>query len=119
MTGDLAQLPKRDRNWLSQFHDIETFSTVQNRAPTEKSVNVDEAALATWARRQRTNVHRLCHYQIDLLNVLPHYRWDPRDEHKIFRQQEHDEFLTREGRDPQRRSRDPGERSLARWAGRN
>ncbi len=116
-SGQRQQLPIREQNWLSRFGEAEDFWMRHHRPPREKSSDSAEASTANWLRRQRTNLDRLCLYQIDLLNTLP-FKWDPREEHHTNRHSAYSEFVTRERRTPRRRSTDPTEKSLARWAAR-
>ncbi len=115
ISGQHQQLPIREQNWLTRFGQAENFWMRHHRPPREKSSDSAEASTANWLRRQRTNLDRLCLYQIDLLNTLP-FAWDPRDEHRTERHVSYLEFLVERNRTPRRRSLDAAERSLARWA---
>ena len=116
-SGDAKHLSQREKKWLTRFQDAETFSVDHQLLPKEKSSDPVEASIAKWLSRQRTNLNRLCLYQIDLLNTLP-FEWDPRDAHRTEQLNGYAEFVARQGRLPRRRSTDAAERALARWVGR-
>lgn len=117
LTGNNDHLPTRDRNWLARFTAAENFSHTHNKPPKEKSDDPEEASTANWLRRQRSSLDRLCLYQIDLLNTLPAFEWEPRYDRTALMRQQLEAFITREGRSPRRRSDDREERSIARWRG--
>lgn len=79
-SGDASGLSRHDRNWLIRFRDAEGFWSLHREPPRERRSDSGEASLAHWVRRQRTNLDRLSLAQIDLLNTLPAFEWDPRDE---------------------------------------
>ena len=111
--GDYDQLPKRERNWLVRFTEIEAF-VLHGRLPREKGSPADEAALAVWARRQRQNVASLCGYQTELLNSID-FEWNPREESFADRATEFQAFMHTHGRPPRVRAEESTERSLGRW----
>ncbi len=114
LTGNDDQLPARDRNWLVRFTELETF-VLHGRLPREKGSPADEAALAVWARRQRQNVASLCGYQTELLNSIPSFDWNPRQQSFGGRATEFAAFIHTHGRPPRVRAEEPTERSLGRW----
>ncbi len=119
LTGNHGQLPTHDRNWLARFTAAETLSQTHDKPPKEKSNDPAEASIANWLRRQRSSLDRLCLYQIDLLNTLPAFEWEPRDQRSTERITEYAAFTAREGRVPKRRTVNSSERSLARWSERH
>lgn len=110
--------------WLTRMEELEQFLAEHGRWPhwshnsrTAAGSRDHEGSLHGWVKRQRerSRTARLCAYQEDRLACLPGWDADPRRTEWVASYQEYANWVTNTGRIP-RRTDDPCERTLARWA---
>lgn len=114
----------RVNGWVRRVRELTEFTLVEDRFPRENNrapagvISSEESSLHEWVRLQRRSTTRdnHCDYQIQRLNLVPGFSWDPHDEawQKSF--ELYQSFITVHGQAPRVRSQDTLERSLAHWA---
>ena len=121
---ELNRLPRRIVSWVGGARSLERFVQTQQRHPRENSrrpredIAEEERMLAGWVRFQRSQAarKRLCGYQIERLELVPGFSWNPIDDRWERQLGEYVVFFETQGRAPRYRAEDPAERRLAAWA---
>ncbi|MGO1267338.1 MAG: Helicase associated domain protein [Microbacterium gubbeenense] len=98
---------RREARWLASYEEVFRSCDDPSGVPPR---------LRSWIKNQRRA--KLCDLQLALLEELPRWAWQPRDNAWHKHADELDEFISAHGRAPRIRSVDPAERSLGMWLGR-
>ena len=106
---------KIDDYFSKNFEKFKEFVAKNGRMPSQKSTDVMEKSLGTWACRQRQQQRKgkLNQEKTQLLNSVNLWYWEVEDTF-LNKFQEFKEFVAKNGRMPYR-SDDPAERSLGTW----
>jgi hypothetical protein len=118
------ETPIRVTNWLLNLLELETFVAREGRWPRENRrldrslILEDERQLAAWIRTQRIAAGQgaRCTYQLDRLECVDGFRWQPLDDRWHNNADTYQLFTDTHKRAPSLHSDDQTERTLAGFA---
>lgn len=109
--------------WIHTLLRVEGFRERKGRLPRDNnrlpktSIPQEERSLADWLRYQRRAATRdlHCTYQIERLQSIPGFSWDPRSDQWDEQFRRSAQFVLEHQRLPRYRSTDPAEKAAAGW----
>ncbi|WP_441005406.1 helicase associated domain-containing protein [Microbacterium sp. CFBP 8790] len=99
------------RQWMLRYTQLKKFTREHGQLPTRSQ---SSGSLVSWVKNQRRS-WTLTREQVRLLEQLPGWSWDPREDAWLRRAEEVRTFLQQHGRLPRARATHVRERSLAHW----
>lgn len=109
---------RRAARWVDGYLSAQRFAQEQGRTPrAHAELHSLESRVFEWIRRQR-RAPRLTDFQIQCMNSLPGFEWEPRQVHWNEMLLAVSDYIAREGHEPRASADVPEERTLARWLAR-
>lgn len=110
--------------WALRVRDLTDFTATHGRFPRENNrapsgtISRRESRLHEWVRLQRRATIRdsHCNFQIQRLELIPGFSWDPHGDAWTEKLTRYRDFIAQSQRAPRARSDDPAEQGLAHWA---
>ncbi|WP_066517143.1 hypothetical protein [Curtobacterium ammoniigenes] len=106
--------------WTRMVHDLDAFIADTGHLPaadpTRPRPRTLEQRLVDQLAHQRRTRDNLTSYQRQRLEALPGFHWRPQDDQWLLMFTAHQQFWRDHGHEPRRRSTDPTERRIERWA---
>jgi hypothetical protein len=112
-----ATATRRQKMWARRALEAIRSSSEDRRLLTVTSA-FQESRLVRWLRYQRVIEESLSDFQAEVLESLPGWSWDPRQDAWDVRADQLERFLSDTGRWPSTRSTHRNERGLGHWVAR-